>query len=201
MTPPTAARTWYPGLQPVEDFTQLLADACAGDERAYDRVLPVVYDELRALAQSMMRYERADHTLQATAVVHEAYLRLVDQSRVQWENRAHFFALAAQAIRRILVDHARSKRRDKRGGGAAKLELPAELAASFDDQIDVVAVDAALEQLAARSPKQAKIVELRFFGGLTVPEVSDVLGTPQRTIEREWRFARAWLFRALADEG
>jgi len=198
---PTAARTWYPGLQPVEDFTQLLADACAGDERAYDRVLPVVYDELRALAQSMMRHERADHTLQATAVVHEAYLRLVDQSRVQWENRAHFFALAAQAIRRILVDHARSKRRDKRGGGAAKLELPAELAASFDDQIDVVAVDAALEQLAARSPKQAKIVELRFFGGLTVPEVSDVLGTPQRTIEREWRFARAWLFRALADEG
>lgn len=201
MMTPAAERTWYPGLRPVEDFTQLLADACAGDQRAYDRVLPVVYDELRALAQSMMRYERADHTLQATAVVHEAYLKLVDQSRVQWENRAHFFALAAQAIRRILVDHARSKRRDKRGGGAPKLELPEELAASFDDQIDVVAVDAALEKLAARNEKQAKIVELRFFGGLTVPEVADVLSTPQRTVEREWRFARAWLFRALADEG
>ncbi|MEM6992223.1 MAG: sigma-70 family RNA polymerase sigma factor [Myxococcota bacterium] len=196
-----AESTWYPRVRPVEDFTQLLADACAGDERAYDRVLPVVYDELRALAQSMMRQERADHTLQATALVHEAYLKLVDQSRVQWDNRAHFFALAAQAIRRILVDHARAKRRDKRGGGAPKLELPAELAASYDDQVDVVAVDAALQELSERNARQAKIVELRFFGGLTVAEVADVTGASRRTVEREWRFARAWLFHALTDEG
>jgi len=180
------------------DITQLLIDAREGDSTATNELLPLVYDRLRALAQEMMQQERSDHTLQATALVHEAYLKLVDQKRVQWQDRAHFFAVAAQAIRRILVDHARGHGRAKRGGGRAKLTLNEELAATYEEIIDVVALDDALARLAESHPQHARITEMRFFAGLTIEEAAAVLGTSTRTVDRHWRYARAWLFRALS---
>ena len=183
-----------------KDITQLLIAARDGDHRATDPLLPRVYDELKALAEAMMREERPDHTLQATALVHEAYLRLVDQSRAQWHDRAHFFAAAAQALRRILVDHARRHRSLKRGGGQVKLSLDDELVASYEREVDLIAVDDALAKLAAKHPEHAQIAEMRFFAGLTVEEVAAALGVVTRTVERRWRFARAWLHEALAGE-
>ena len=183
-----------------EDLTQLLAAARDGDHRAADRLLPHVYDELKALAGALMREERSEHTLQATALVHEAYLKLVDQTRVQWRDRAHFFAVAAQAMRRVLVDHARTRRRAKRQGKRVKLVLQDELMASYDRQVDLIALDEALGQLASSQPEHARIVEMRFFAGLTVDEVAAVLDVTTRTVERKWRFARAWLRQALSGE-
>ena len=183
-----------------EDLTQLLAAARDGDHRAADRLLPHVYDELKALAGALMREERSEHTLQATALVHEAYLKLVDQTRVQWRDRAHFFAVAAQAMRRVLVDHARTRRRAKRRGERVRLVLQDELMASYDRQVDLIALDEALAQLASSQPEHARIVEMRFFAGLTVDEVAAVLDVTTRTVERKWRFARAWLRQALSGE-
>ena len=182
------------------DITQLLMDARGGDPRATDRLLPLVYDRLRALAQELMQQERSGHTLQATALVHEAYLKLVDQQRAQWQDRAHFFAVAAQAIRRILVDHARGHGRAKRGGGRAKVTLNEELAATYDEVIDVVALDDALAQLAESHPQHARITEMRFFAGLTIEEAAAVLGMSTRTVDRHWRYARAWLYKALSGD-
>jgi RNA polymerase sigma factor (TIGR02999 family) len=183
------------------DITQFLVDVSAGNRASIDRLLPVVYDELRRLAQAHLRSERPDHTLPATALVHEAYVRLVDQTRVNWQNRTHFFAVASQAIRRILIDHARARGRQRRGGGAALLSLDA--ARDVPDglwQADLLDLDDALTRLAKGHPEKARVVEMRFFGGLTAEETAEAMGCALSTVERHWRFARAWLFRALAGE-
>jgi len=179
------------------DVTRLLADIEAGREGAESQLLPLVYDELRRVASGYMRRERPGHTLQATALVHEAYIQLVDQTRVTWRNRTHFFAVAAQLMRRILVDHARSHNAQKRGGPAPKLSLE-EAAEWFEDRdVTLEALDDALNTLAQLDPRQGRIVELRFFGGLTVDETAEVLGISAPTVEREWRMARAWLHSQL----
>ena len=181
------------------DVTQLLVRWSEGDTTALEQLLPSVYRELRRIASRQLRRERADHTLVPTALVHEVYLRLVDQQRVTWQNRAHFFGLTAQLMRRILVDHARARHTEKRGDGAPRvsLDLVAEKADEQTPPEDVLAVDRALERLAAIDPEQARVVELRFFAGLTVEETAHVVNRSPRTIKREWRLARAWLFREL----
>ncbi|MHC4081600.1 MAG: sigma-70 family RNA polymerase sigma factor [Planctomycetota bacterium] len=185
-----------------QDVTQLLAEATDGDRRALDQLLPLVYDELRRLAEGLMLRERASHTLQPTALVHEVYMKLVDQTRARWENRAHFFAVAAQAIRRILVDHARTHRRLKRGGEQTTLALDEGVVGSYQRTVDLIALDEALDDLARHNPLQSRIVELRFFSGLTIDETAAVLGVSTATVERDWRYARARLYRRLAgDEG
>lgn len=183
-----------------EDLTHLLVAARDGDSRAADRLLPQVYGELRILAETMLRQERPDHTLQATALVHEAYLKLVDQTRAQWRDRAHFFAVAAQALRRILVDHARARDRKKRGHGRVRVPLQDDLAVFYERQVDLCALDEALRHLEAKHPEHARIVEMRFFAGLTVDEVASVLDVTARTVAYKWRFARAWLRQALSEE-
>jgi RNA polymerase sigma factor (TIGR02999 family) len=158
----------------------------------------LVYDEMRRLAASYLRQQRSDHTLQPTALVHEAYLKLIDVSQVDWQDRAHFFAVAAQTMRHILVDHARAVAADKRGGGAQKIAL--DEAVSFSNQpqdIDLLALDEALQRLAEQDEQQSRIVELRFFGGLTVEETAEVLRISPATVKREWSTARAWLFRQM----
>jgi RNA polymerase sigma-70 factor, ECF subfamily len=183
-----------------EDVTEVLAQMRDGDKRAADKLLPLVYDEFRALARHYLAQERANHTLQPTALVHEAYMKLVDQTRVDWQGRSHFFAVAAQAMRRILVDHARARQRDKRGGGRARVVLDEAVALSPQKDEDVLALDEALERLAKLDARQAKVVELRFFGGMNVDEVAAALGVSKRTIEGDWTFARAWLSRELRSE-
>ncbi len=183
----------------LEDMTALLVRASEGDSRAADELLPLVYDRLRALAGDLMRSERVDHTLQPTAVVHEAYLKLVDQRRARWEDRAHFFSVAAQALRRILVDHARSHARVKRSGKWHKVQLDEGLIAEYEKTIDLLSLDDALCRLAEQDAQRARVVELRFFGGLTIDEVAAVLEVSTRTVERQWQYARAWLYRELAD--
>ncbi len=182
------------------DVTQLLAELGAGDDRAADQLLPLVYDELRALAQRNLAHERPDHTLQATALVHEAYLRLVDSDRIHLRNRAHFFALAAQALRRILVDHARTHKRQKRGGARGKLSLQVIPELSVETDVDVLALDEALEGLNRLGERYARIVEMRFFGGMTMEEIAELTGVSITTVERDWRTARAWLYRQLAGD-
>jgi RNA polymerase sigma-70 factor, ECF subfamily len=186
-----------------EDLTTTLRSAGNGDREAVDALLPLVYDELRRLAESHLQRERDDHTLQATALVHEAYMKMIDQSRVQWRDRAHFFALASQAIRRILVDHARGRGRKKRVGNRQRLSLnevpalePADVAGL---QADLVDLDDALTRLAQEHPEKARVVEMRFFGGLTTEECADVLGVTTRTVERHWTYARAWLYREIGE--
>ncbi len=183
------------------DVTQLLVAWGAGDPTAGERLLPAVYAELRRQAARAMRREGSEHTLQATALVHEAYLRLVDQHHVVWRNRAHFFGVAAQLMRRILVDHARSRHAAKRGGGMQQLALgDADAAASpaADDGVDVISLHEALERLAALDPAQARLVELRYFGGLNIDETAQALDISPATVKREWATARAWLRRELA---
>ncbi len=182
------------------DVTQLLAELGAGDDRAADRLLPLVYNELRALAQRNLAHERPDHTLQATALVHEAYLRLVDSDRIHLRNRAHFFALAAQALRRILIDHARTHNRKKCGGGHGNLSLQVIPELFVQTDVDVLALDEALEGLKQVGERYAQIVEMRFFGGMTMKEIAELLGVSIGTVERDWRTARAWLYRQLADD-
>ena len=182
------------------DVTNILKRASDGDESAVNRLLPLVYDELRALAESYLQHERPDHTLQATALVHEAYVRLIKQEEVEWQNRAHFFAVAAQAIRRILVDHARAHEREKRGGGRRRVGLDESVAAAPGRDLDLLALDEALEKLTRLSERQARIVELRFFGGLSLNEVAAFLGVSPRTVDGDWSMARAWLRRALQEE-
>lgn len=178
-------------------MTHLLASASAGDEQAVSSLFTIVYDELRRMAASSLRRERPDHTLQPTALVHEAYLRLAHEPEARWENRAHFLAVAAQAMRRILVDHARARNARKRGGGDVRLPLEDvdSVTTALPPDLDLIVLDEALVRLAALDPRQARIVELRFFGGLTVEETATVTGTSPRTVKREWQVARAWLKR------
>ena len=165
-----------------------------GDDGALGELLPLVYAELRRLAAGYLRRERPGHTLQPTALVNEAYLRLVDQSHVHWQNRAHFLGVAAQMMRRILVDHARGQRAEKRGGEIQKLSLDENIDVSGERAADLVALDEALERLAELDPQKSRIVELRFFGGLSVEETAEVLGVSAPTVKRQWRMAKAWLY-------
>ena len=175
----------------------MLIDWSNGNRDAAAGLMPLVYDELRRLARGYLQRERGDHTLQATGLVHEAYLRLVDQKTTTWQNRAHFFGVAAQLMRRILVDHARRHRTAKRGGDATKVEFDEALAPSASRSLDVIALDDALQDLAKLNLQHSQIVELRFFGGMTTEEVAEVLDVSPRTIQREWRMARAWLRRQI----
>ena len=178
------------------DVTQLLLNWSNGDRDALEQLLPLVYRELHQLAARYLRRERSDHTLQATALVHEAYLKLIDQREVQWQNRAHFYGVAAQAMRRILVDHARTHMAAKRGSGGVKLSLDDNEAAIVSDARaeEMVALDDALTRLAELDPQKSRIVELRFFSGLSVEETAEVLGVSAPTVKCQWRMAKAWLY-------
>jgi RNA polymerase sigma-70 factor (ECF subfamily) len=182
------------------DITQVLKRASAGDSSAVNRLLPLIYDELRGLAESYLQREPQALTLQATALVHEAYIRLIRQEEVEWRDRAHFFAAAAQAIRHVLVDYIRTRRRQKRGGGLQRVRLDDELAVSADRDLDLLALDEVLNQLAQLHPRQAQIVELRFFGGLSPEEIARFLEVSPRTVFGDWRMARTWLWRQLHGE-
>ena len=186
------------------DVTRLLNDASGGDEEALSRLLPLVYDELRELAVRHMQAERSDHTLQPTALAHEAYLRLVGASEISWKSRAQFFAVAAQAMRRILVDHARRRKSAKRGGDRVRVPLEFTHEPTVTDRKEyVLAVDEALQRLTEIDPQAGRVVELRFFGGLAVEEIAQVLGVSSRTVKRDWQMAKAWLLREIAkgDDG
>jgi len=183
------------------DITRLLHDLRQGRLEAEADLIRAVYPELRRIAAHCLRTERPDHTLQATALVHEAYLQLVGQFDKDWDSRAHFFAVAAQLMRRILVDHARNRKAQKRGGGNHRVELEDAMIISDDRLDEVIAIDAALEKLALLDPRQSKIVVLRFFGGLTEKEVATVLGVSPRTVKRDWNVARAWLSGELMQGG
>jgi RNA polymerase sigma factor (TIGR02999 family) len=178
-------------------INRLLADWGQGNEEARDALIPVVYGELRRLARRHLWRERPDHTLQSAALVNEAYLRLVRQDVPQWQNRAHFFGVAAQLMRHILVDHARNRMAAKRGGSAPRLVLDPELAPAQNPEIDIVALDDALGRLSTLDPQQGRLIELRFFGGLSIEETAVVLGISPATVKREWATARAWMRREL----
>jgi RNA polymerase sigma factor (TIGR02999 family) len=180
--------------------TRLLLDWSDGDEHSRDEMLPLVYDELRRLAALYLLRERRDHTLQPTALVHEAYLRLVDQRQVNWKNRAQFVGLAAVMMRRILVNHARDRAADKRGGDMRKVPLSDADTPGKPQEVDVIVLHEALDQLSAIDPRKSRIVELKFFGGLTTNEIAEVLQLSPATIERDWSFARAWLYDAMGGE-
>ena len=182
----------------TQQVTRLLVDWSNGNAAALEQLTPLVYGELRRLAARYLRKERAGHTLQSTALVHEAYIRLIDQKNVRWQNRAHFFGVAAQMIRRILVDHARSRQAGKRGSGAPRLSLDEALAAPDKKDLDLIALDDALSSLAKIDQQQARIVELRFFTGLTVEETAEVLGISPATVKRDWVTAKAWLYRDIS---
>lgn len=181
-----------------KSITELLIEWREGDVTALDRLMPLVYEELRRLARHYMRGERPGHTLQTGALVNEAYLRLVDHKGMRWQNRAHFYAVASQAMRRILVDHARFRHYAKRGGGNPPLELDEAAAVSEKQAGDLVALDDALTDLSAIDPRKSQIVEMRYFGGMSVEETAEALGVSSVTIMREWRTAKAWLLRAIS---
>lgn len=183
------------------NVTQLLFDWRSGNQDALNQLMPLVYDELRGLAKRYMRREDASHTLQTNALVNEAYLRLVNQQNVDWQNRAHFFAIAAQVMRHLLVDHARSKQYAKRGGGAQQITLDEGSAIAPEQSVELLALNQALDRLAAIDARKSKIVELRYFGGLTSEETAEVLGVSEITVKREWLKAKAWLFRELNQTG
>lgn len=176
------------------EVTKLLQEWTNGEEQALDRLVPQIHGELRKLAASYLRKERPEHTLQPTALVNEAFLKLIDQRAVRWQNRAHFFGIAAQAMRRILVDHARAHAASKRGDGARRVPLEDAEAVGGAIDIDLLALDEALTRLAAIDPQQSRVVELRFFGGLTMEETAEVMHISPATVGREWRMAKAWLF-------
>jgi RNA polymerase sigma factor (TIGR02999 family) len=182
------------------NITELLAGYARGDKEVLDKLMPIVYDELRRQASRYLRREQAGHTLQTTALIHEAYVRLVDQRHVQWQNRAHFFGIAAQMMRRILVDHARTKKRVKRGGSDVKVSLADATIPVKQRDLDVVALDEALNRLAEIDEQQSRVVELRFFSGLTVEETAEVMGISPATVKRDWSMAKAWLHRELSRE-
>ncbi len=182
------------------DVTGLLLAWSSGEQAALDQLMPLVYDRLRALAASFLEHERGSHTLETAALVHEAYLRLIDQSRVRWQDRAHFFAICGQMMRRILVDHARHHAYVKRGGGAERVPIDELRDTPAERSREIVALDEALRELAARDAEQARIVELRYFGGLNRDEIAEVLGLSSATVTRRWRMARAWLYRYLVRE-
>ena len=191
MTTPSSSR---------QEVTQLLVEWRGGDERALERLFPLVQPELHRLAHHYMSRERAGHTLQTTAILNEAYLRLVDDTKLPWQNRTHFVAAAAQLMRRIMVDHARERRALKRGGGALKVTLDEAVLVTEARSEELLALDEALETLTAQDPRKSQIVELRYFGGLTVDETAEFLEVSPRTVEREWTMARAWLYRAINGE-
>jgi RNA polymerase sigma factor (TIGR02999 family) len=179
------------------DVTGLLSEIRSGSEKAESELIPLVYDELRRLAAHYMRQERQDHTLQATALVHEAYLRLIKQREGNWQNRAHFFAIAGKLMRRILVDHARAHRRSKRSGSQDKVSLDEAPLFSPEKSDELIELDEALSRLAEEQPRQSQVVELQYFGGLSVKEIAEVLNTSPRTVKRDWSVARAWLHREI----
>lgn len=182
------------------EITQMLVELTDGNQDVVNRILPHIYDELRRLAGSYLRKERADHTLQPTALVHEAYMKLIDQRQVKWQNRAHFFGIAAQVMRRILMDHARKHLANKRGGNAEVLPLEDEiLVVSHDKSAELVALDDALNQLNEVDPQKARVVELRYFGGLSIEETAEVMGVSVPTVNRHWRMAKAWLYSELSN--
>lgn len=185
-------------MQSTEEITQLLLNWGGGDQAALEKLMPLVYDELRRLAHNYLRRERAEHTLQPTALVNEAYLKLIDQRHAKWQNRAHFFAISAQLMRRILVDHARQHQAAKRGGSKQKrLSITSVEQLAKQPEVDLLALNEALDQLNLMDPQQARIVELKFFGGLSIEETAGVLGISHSTVERDWKLARAWLRRRL----
>ncbi len=186
-----------PAVRP-HDVTALLIRWRGGEQEAVHKLLPLVHEELRRLARRHMAGERPDHVLQATALVNEVYLRLVDIRQVQWQDRAHFFAMAARLMRRILVDVARAQKNQKRGGGLQRVTLDQNLPGASDTPEDLIAIDAVLESLAAQHERKAQVVELRFFGGLSVEETAEVLGISQETVMRDWKFAKNWLLRELS---
>ena len=181
--------------------TELLLAWSGGDQGAFDKLYPLIYDELRRLAAHYLRRERPGHTLQPTALVHEAYLRLIDQTRTRWQNRAHFFGAAAQMMRRILVDHARQHGAAKRGGGERRVTLAEGAAFAPERGVDLLALEDALNKLERVNPQKSRLVELRFFGGLSTEEAAEVLGVSAATVTREWRAAKAWLHRELSKGG
>jgi RNA polymerase sigma factor (TIGR02999 family) len=183
-----------------ERVSKLLLNWGQGDQGAREALIPLVYDELRRLARRYLRRERPDHTLQSAALVNEAYLRLIRQDQPQWQNRAHFFGVAAQLMRHILVDHARNRAAAKRGAGAPRLTLDPDVALPQTRDVDLVALDDALNQLAILDPQQSRLVELRFFGGLSIEETSVVLSVSPATVKREWATARAWLQREMRNK-
>jgi RNA polymerase sigma factor (TIGR02999 family) len=190
--------TTIPQGSDAADITGLLVRWSEGDADALDRLMPVIYRECLVIAEQQLRREHPDHTLDPTALVHELYLRLVDQRRASWESRSHFFGIAAKLMRRILVDHARARRAEKRGGGALLVSLGAAADTPNESCVeDVLAIDGALDRLAAVDPEQVQIIELRFFAGMTVEETARLVNRSPRTVKREWRLAKAWLFREL----
>lgn len=197
---PVAHNAPMPHKPDDRDLTALLMAVSDGESQAADALLPIVYEDLRRRAVSMMRRESAGITLQPTMLVHDAFMRLIDQDRVEWQSRSHFFALASKMMRRVLVDHARRRHRLKRGGDQVRVTMPMGegAALSLDRDADVLALDEALEALAAVDPRQADIVVMRFFGGMTVQEVAEALGVSKRTVEAEWTMTKAWLRRALS---
>jgi RNA polymerase sigma factor (TIGR02999 family) len=184
-----------------KEVTQLLVAWGNGDQAALEQLTPLIYSELHQMAHRHLGRERRGHTLQTTALVHEAYLRLIDQNEVRWQNRAHFFAIAAQMMRRILVDYARARNVAKRGGGARQVSLDEALEVSDERAADVIALDEALAALAELDPRKSRIIELRFFGGLSIEETAEVLGVSPGTVMRDWTFAKAWLQREINREG
>ncbi len=185
-------------MQSNDAVTQLLVDWSKGDQAALDKLMPMVYAELRRLASNYLRRERADHTLQPTALVNEAYLKLVDQKNAKWQNRAQFFGISAQLMRRILVDHARQHQAAKRGGSdQQRLSITSAEGLATQPVVDLLALNEALDELAKMDPQQSRIVELKFFAGLSIEETAEVLGIGHATVERDWKMARAWLRRQL----
>jgi RNA polymerase sigma-70 factor, ECF subfamily len=185
---------------PLQEVTQLLVDWGNGNHAALDQLIPLVYTELRQLARRYMRRERPGHTMQTTALIHEAYLRLVDQNQVRWENRAHFLGIAARLMRQILIEHARRRTRAKRGGVAGTISLDEVALVSQARATELLALDDAMERLAAIDPRKSRVVELRFFGGLSTKEAAEVLHTAPNTVLRDWRLAKAWLHREISHE-
>ena len=182
---------------PTHQVTRLLLAWSDGDEAAPDQLMPLVYEELRQLARGYLRQENSDHTLQPTALVHEAYLRLVDATQITWQSRAHFYGIAARLMRRILVDHARRQAASKRGGGVRDIPLEDAGELAQGEALDLVALDGALESLALNYPRQRDVVELKFFGGLETREIGEALQISERTVVRDWEFARFWLRREM----
>jgi len=179
------------------EVTQLLKQWKQGHDEVGEELMPAVMNELKAIARQYLSKERSDHTLQSTALVSEAYLRLIDQKNVDWQNRAHFFAIASTMMRRILVDHSRARLREKRGDGAIKVSLEPNMAVGLGTDLDLIVLDDALRELAGLDPRQVRVVEMRFFAGLTVEETANAMEISERTVKREWRMARAWLYQKL----
>jgi RNA polymerase sigma-70 factor, ECF subfamily len=183
---------------PSQNITRLLLDWRNGDQTALDRLMPLVYEELRRMANHYMRNERRGHTLQTSALVNEAYLRLVDHENIEWQNRAHFFGVAAQAMRRILVDHARTRNYQKRGGGAQQVSLDEAMTLAGDRAAELIALDDALRELAKMDERKSRVVELRYFGGLSLEETAEALSVSIPTVTRDWNTAKAWLMREIS---